>query len=144
MEEEPTDEVVDGGVRPVRMLLTNGRGLEDIEQRDAADIGIRAQGGYERGTWRVVFERTLTTADPEQDIQFVEGAFIPVAFAAWDGSNSERGTKHTLTTWYWLLLKPAAGNTPLLAAVAAFVLVLLAEIWWARNASRKLLTARGA
>ena len=122
---------------PASITLMNGRGFEDIDKRNAADIGIRAKGGYERGTWRVVIKRALTTADPEQDIQFVEGAFIPVAFAAWDGSNSESGSRHTLTTWYWVLLKPASGNTPLLAAVAAFVLVLLAEIWWARSASRK-------
>ncbi|NCF29914.1 MAG: c-type cytochrome [Gammaproteobacteria bacterium] len=122
---------------PASITLVNSRGVEDIENREAADIGIRAQGGYESGTWRVVVRRALTTADPEQDIQFVEGAFIPIAFAAWDGSNSESGTRHTLTTWYWLLLKPAAGNTPLLAALAAFVLVLLAELWWARSASRK-------
>ncbi len=123
---------------PASITLMNSRGFEDIEKRDAADIGIRAQGGYERGTWRVVIKRALTTVDPEQDIQFVEGAFIPVAFAAWDGSNSESGSRHTLTTWYWLLLEPPSGNTPLLAAVAGFVLVLLAEIWWARSASRKV------
>lgn len=121
---------------PASVTVSNGRGIEDIEPRDAAEVGVRAQGSYDAGTWRVAVKRPLTTADPGKDIQFVEGAFIPVAFAAWDGSNSESGTKHTLTTWYWLLLKPASGNTPLLAALAAFVLVLLAEIWWARSASR--------
>ena len=126
---------------PESITLMNSRGIEDVESRDALEAGIRAQGGYERGTWRVVIKRALSTADPAQDIQFVEGAFIPVAFAAWDGSNSESGSRHTLTTWYWLLLKPAAGNTPLLTAVAAFVLVLLAEIWWARSASRKARSA---
>jgi DMSO reductase family type II enzyme heme b subunit len=128
---------------PASITLMNGRGFEDIEKRDAAAVGIRAQDAYERGTWRVVIKRARSTADPEQDIQFVEGAFIPVAFAAWDGSNSESGSRHTLTTWYWLLLKPAADNTPLLTAVAAFVLILLAEIWWARSASRKAGRARG-
>jgi len=126
---------------PASVALMTGRGLEDIETRDAAAVGIRALSGYEAGTWRVVLKRPLTTSDPEKDIQFVEGAFIPVAFAAWDGSNSESGTRHTLTTWYWLLLKPASGNTPLLAALAAFVLVLLAEIAWARSASRKIRSA---
>jgi DMSO reductase family type II enzyme heme b subunit len=126
---------------PASVSLMNSRGIDDVEERDAASLGIQAKGGYERGTWRVVVKRALTTADPEQDIQFVEGAFIPVAFAAWDGSNSESGSRHTLTTWYWLLLKPASGNTPLLAAVAAFVLVLLAEFWWVRSASRKARTA---
>jgi len=122
---------------PASIGLMNSRGFEDIQKRDAADAGVRAQGDYDSGTWRVVITRALTTADAEQDLQFVEGAFIPVAFAAWDGSNSESGTRHTLTTWYWLLLKPAAGNTPLLAAVVAFVLVLLEELWWARGAARK-------
>jgi len=126
---------------PESITLMNSRGIEDVETRDALEAGVRAQGGYERGTWRIVIKRSLSTADPAQDIQFVEGAFIPVAFAAWDGSNSESGSRHTLTTWYWLLLKPAAGNTPLLAAVAAFVLMLLAELWWARSASRKARSA---
>jgi DMSO reductase family type II enzyme heme b subunit len=122
---------------PASISLMNGRGFGDIERRDAAEIGIRAHGSYASGTWRVVIKRALRTAQSGQDIQFIEGAFIPVAFAAWDGSNSETGSAHTLTTWYWLLLKPAAGNTPLLAALAGFVLVLLAEIWWARRASAK-------
>jgi DMSO reductase family type II enzyme heme b subunit len=122
---------------PASISLMNGRGFGDIERRDAAEIGIRAQGSYARGTWRVVIKRALRTAQSGQDIQFIEGAFIPVAFADWDGSNSETGSAHTLTTWYWLLLKPAAGNTPLLAALVGFVLVLLAEIWWARRASAK-------
>jgi DMSO reductase family type II enzyme heme b subunit len=128
---------------PQSITLLNGRGIEDVETRDAAQAGIRAQGTYERGTWRVVVKRGLSAGDPEQDIQFVECAFIPVAFAAWDGSNSESGSRHALTTWYWLLLKPAPGNTPLLAAVAAFVLILLAEIGWARSASRKPEKVRG-
>lgn len=129
---------------PASVTLINSRGIEDVESRNATDIGIQARGAYERGTWRVVFKRALATTDPEQDIQIVEGAFIPVAFFAWDGSNSESGSKRTMTTWYWLLLKPAAGNTPLLAAAAAFILILLAEIWWARSASRKAGTAGDA
>ena len=83
----------------------------------------------------MVIKRPLTTDDPGQDIQFVEGTFIPVAFAAWDGSNAERGSRHTLTTWYWVLLEPPAGATPWLAAVVTFILILVAEVWWARSAS---------
>jgi hypothetical protein len=48
----------------------------------------------------------------EKDIRLAEGRnSFPIAFAAWDGSNnSEKGSRHTMTTWYWLLLKPAAGS----------------------------------
>ena len=40
------------------------------------------------------------------DINFEEGRYIPISFANWDGSNGEAGSKHTLTSWYWLLLPP--------------------------------------
>ena len=40
------------------------------------------------------------------DLRFTEGQFIPVSFANWDGNNAEVGSRHTLTTWYWLLLPP--------------------------------------
>ncbi len=44
------------------------------------------------------------------DIDFAEGQFMPISFANWDGSNGEVGSKHTLSTWYWLLL-PAGRST---------------------------------
>ena len=53
-------------------------------------------------------KRPLTTGD-EKDIQFEVGSFTPVSFANWDGSNGEVGSKHTLTTWNWVLLEPPAG-----------------------------------
>jgi DMSO reductase family type II enzyme heme b subunit len=117
--------------------LLNARGFEDIEKRDANGAGIKAKGTYHNGTWRVVMKRPLTTAEPEKDIQFVEGTFIPLAFAAWDGSNSEKGAKHTMTTWYWLLLKPPMGPKPFVAALAVIALLGVGEFWWIRSASRR-------
>ena len=71
------------------------------------------------------------------DIQFKEGRFTPIAFAAWDGSNGEAGSKHTMTTWYWLLLKPPTGSRPYLAALAVMILIAGAQVWWARGAARR-------
>jgi len=127
---------------PESISLINSRGFGDLQQRDAAAAGIQAKGSYQKGTWRVVMRRALATSDPDQDIQIVEGRFIPMAFAAWDGSNSEAGSRHTLTTWYWLLLKPPASAMPVLSAVAVFVLILLLELWWARSAAQRR-AARG-
>ncbi len=79
--------------------------------------------------------RSLATEAPGQDIQFEEGRFTPIAFAAWDGSNGEGGSKHTMTTWYWLLLKPPAGPRPYLAALAVMILIAGAQVWWARDAA---------
>ena len=81
--------------------------------------------------------RPLAVKTAEDDIQFVAGRFIPVAFAAWDGSNSEKGPKHTMTTWYWLLLEPPTGSKPFVAAFIVFFLIGGAELWWARSAARK-------
>ncbi len=123
--------------KPASATLANARGAREIEKRDPAGIGLRAEGLYKDGAWRVVMRRPLGTGDAETDLQFVEGRFIPVAFAAWDGSNGERGSKHTLTTWYWLLLEPPTGLTPLLAALLVVIVLGAGELWWARSAARR-------
>lgn len=118
---------------PEAISLLNSKGFKEIEKRDAATIGIDAKGLYSEGTWRVVMKRSLTTAEPDKDLQFVSGKFIPIAFAAWDGSNSEKGSKHTMTTWYWLLLKPAASARPLIAALLVIVAIFGLLLFWVRS-----------
>ena len=118
--------------------LLNSKGFKEIEKRDAAGVGLKSKGSYGDGTWRVVITRPLTTSAPDKDIQFSEGRFIPVAFAAWDGSNNgEKGSKHTMTTWYWLLLKPATGAKPLVTALIVMGLFVGGLLWWARSATKK-------
>ena len=118
---------------PERISVMDARGYEDITERDAGAAGIAAAGSYENGTWKVVMRRSLVPADLDHDLQFFEGRFIPIAFAAWDGSNSEVGSKHTLTTWYWLLLKPPADSRPFVAALAVIALLGATFFWWARS-----------
>ena len=122
---------------PQSAQVMNARGFGKIEPRDASVADIQAEGVYRHGTWRVVMTRPLSTADPQQDIQFLEGRFIPIAFAVWDGSNGEAGTKHTLTTWYWLLLASPAGLKPYLGALAVMILIAGVQFFWLRSASRK-------
>ena len=122
---------------PEQTSLINARGIEDIERRDAAGAGVRATGAYQDGTWRVVINRALATANPKQDIQFLEGRFIPLALAAWDGSNGETQSRHTMTSWYWLLLKSPAGSRPLIVALIVILAIIGAEFWWMRSASRR-------
>ncbi|MEN8198392.1 MAG: ethylbenzene dehydrogenase-related protein, partial [Pseudomonadota bacterium] len=117
--------------------LVNAGGLENMEDRDAAAIELTAKGAYDKGTWRVVMTRPLAAGAAETDLQFTEGEFIPVAFSAWDGSNAEAGTKHTLTTWYWLLLEPPTGAKPFIVAIAVMLLIVLGEFWWVRGAAAR-------
>ncbi|MBI5660040.1 MAG: c-type cytochrome [Nitrosomonadales bacterium] len=129
-----------GGTKdaPETASLITSKGFKEIEKRDAKEVGLTAKSGYSDGTWKVLMVRPLATAAKDKDIQFVEGKFIPVAFAAWDGSNnSEKGSKHTMTTWYWLLLKPATGSKPLVTGLVIAALFLGGLLWWARSAGSK-------
>ena len=127
-----------GGVEePESVALIDGRGVKKLKEREDGGAGLRASGTYDKGAWRVLMRRALTTADPDNDLQFMEGKFIPIAFAAWDGSNGEKGTKHTLTTWYWLLLAPSTGAWPLVVALIVAALIAAAELWWLKSASAK-------
>jgi DMSO reductase family type II enzyme heme b subunit len=122
---------------PESLALANATGFASIEKREIGDSGLQAKSSYKDGTWRVLITRNLTTGDAEKDLQFAEGKFIPVAFAAWDGSNSEAGSKHTMTTWYWMLMKPAPSSQPLILGLLVGILLFGGLVWWARGASRK-------
>ena len=122
---------------PESVHLLNAKGFGDVMPREAASVGLQVESSYAKGTWKVMMKRSLTTQDPESDLQFVEGQFIPIAFAAWDGSNSEAGSRHTMTTWYWLLLKPASSSWPWIAALLVALLLGAGEYWWVRSAARR-------
>ncbi|MBC8269408.1 MAG: c-type cytochrome [Rhodospirillaceae bacterium] len=121
---------------PESVSVANATGSENIEERDAANFGLMAKSAYKDGTWRVVMKRPLSTENAQGDLQLVEGRFIPIAFANWDGSNSESGTKHSRTTWYWLLLKPANSAKPYILALIVAGIIFGGLLWWAKAARR--------
>lgn len=124
------------GAAQVTKLL-NATGFKNKEERDASKAGLTTKGVYDKGTWRVVMKRPLATGEKDKDIQFVEGKFTPIAFAAWDGTNGEKGSKHTMTTWYWILLKPKAGMNVYVVPIIIMLVVFGAELLWLRSASKK-------
>lgn len=107
--------------------LLNSRGFAAIEEKNPAMAGLRAYGDYDNGTWRVVFTRPLRTQAAEDDLQFEEDRFIPVAFAVWDGSNGDKGSRHVMTTWQKLQLSRGRGAGRFLWPVAAVIAVFAAE-----------------
>lgn len=123
------------GAQPTFKLM-NSKGLKEREQRDPASAGLKAVGSYSNGTWRVVMKRPLKTGDAEKDIQFEEGKFIPVAFAAWDGSNGEKGPKHEMTTWVWMFMQPKSGASIYIWPVIIALIILGAELIWLKTARK--------
>ncbi len=122
---------------PESVALLDAMGIAEQEARDAAASGLTAKGSYKDGTWRVVMTRSLSTEAADKDLQFEEGRFVPIAFFAWDGSNSEVGTASSMTTWYWLQLKPSAGAKPMIAGIIVAVLIGGILLWWGRSAAAK-------
>ncbi len=118
----------------VAVIDAEGIGSQELRESTA---GFTATGLYKAGSWRTVMTRPLRTDSAEQDLQFEEGRFVPIAFFAWDGSNGETGTRHAMTTWYWLLLKPSTGAKPIIFAVVATLLIGGVLIWWARSAAAR-------
>ncbi len=91
---------------PQSAALLDGAGPDVFLKRRQGAGDLVATGDWADGRWRVLLRRKR---HPEgADVQIADGRFIPIAFAHWDGSNGETGPRHTLTTWYWLLLPPPA------------------------------------
>lgn len=90
--------------QPAMSTLIDASGPDSkLEFRRKSDLETTAS--WKNGQWKVMFTRPRNS-EKTNDVQFEEGQFIPLSFANWDGSNGEKGSKHTLTTWYWLVLPP--------------------------------------
>lgn len=128
--------VGEGKDTPQQVKLITAKGIKEVEDRDAAKAGLTAKGIYEKGTWRVVMKRSLSTPEKDKDIQFVEGKFTPIAFKAWDGTNGEKDYQHAMTTWYWILLKPKAGLDVYFIPLLVMAIIAGGEFLWLRSASK--------
>lgn len=90
---------------PERVAVLDAAGPDRPPAPREGTGSLTAVGAWRDGRWRVVFARALDTEDP-RDLWFEPGRYIPIAFANWDGWAGQRGARHTLTPWYWLLLPP--------------------------------------
>ncbi len=93
---------------------------------------VSAKGVYEKGRWQVVFKGPLKREWKGGGAQ----RFVPVAFALWDGSNGEKGGRHTMTGWNNLALGGGEGGSPYAWAAGAVAVVFILELLWLRGARR--------
>jgi len=101
-----------GGVEPKANELTmllDASGPDKKLQPRPDDHSLEASARWQDGKWQVLMTRPRKGKGG--DLSFEEGQFIPISFANWDGSNGEVGSRHTLTTWYWLVLPPELDMT---------------------------------
>lgn len=107
----------------VEKLLAEGFGTigsVGTDGQDAVGSGVWKDGG-----WTVV----ISVPRAQEQFAFEPGRTIPLAFAAWDGSKSERGGEKAVSTWYFLTLEQPLGTIAYAGPVLAFAGVLAAQTW---------------
>ena len=65
---------------------------------------VQGRGLWRDGSWSVVFKRSLTTEDQQQDSQF-SGPKHSVSFAVWDGDQDDRGSRKSISEWVKLQIQ---------------------------------------
>ena len=126
---------VDPEKPPMTALIDASGPDKPLEFREDSDL--EAMGRWRDGQWKVLFKRPRFPGSGD-DVGFEEGRFIPVAFANWDGNNGEIGSRHTLTTWYWVVLPPDADMLRVIGIpMALALLVFLGLLWLVRTQRRR-------
>lgn len=103
-------------------IEATARGMTRIEPLPAASQSLAWDATFDQGEWRVVLRRALATQDTANQLQFRTGQAIPMALFAWDGSNSEEGTRGSIGTWYFIYLDQPTPRTVYATPVVAMVL----------------------
>lgn len=99
---------------PVENLVAGGFG--NLTSQPVDRQNVQGYGEWNDGVWRVIFSRSLLSAESE-DVSLTADQVYSVAFAAWDGENDERnGTK---STSQWVSLQLGGAQTTASAADAA-------------------------
>ena len=120
----------------------NGKGFKKplVPQATSDVSGV---GHWKDGRWRVVFTRPLITEDKANDVQFLTNKNIPIAFAAWNGANSESGSQHSVAPWYYVVLTTSTPISVYAYAVIGVIMVAGGELWfigWLRRSRRRTTT----
>ena len=123
------------GERSVEEAIARGWNLPPkAEPKNRQQASAKAD--WNQGRWRVVITRPRITED-RNDIQFVEGKFIPLAVNAWDGSNGEHGLIMSLSTWQFVLLQAPVPFIVYFYALLGVVLTGGLGYWLMRKAENE-------
>ncbi|MFN3532082.1 MAG: ethylbenzene dehydrogenase-related protein [Candidatus Brocadia sp.] len=118
------------GTEPGIVSEMNAKGFKSITIQPPESQNVTGKGIYQNGRWKVVLKRTLKTEDAKGDIQFEIGKLIPVAFAVWDGSNSDVAGQKSISAWYYVMLEKPVPKTVFAYVLVAIVMGASVEMWF--------------
>ena len=101
-----------------------GKGFNAVSTQAEQSQTVTSSVTYDDGRYTMYLRRSLKTEDTRSDVQFEAGSFTPIAFSAWDGDRGEVGNRRSMTTWYWLYLRPPLPETVNTYPPFAFFLTL--------------------
>lgn len=96
---------------PALTMMFDGSGVDQKLEPRTDDHSVSASGRWVNGRWRVMMTRSRHASNPK-DLDFSDESQIPVSFASWDGSNAESGSRHMLSSWYWVSLSETGRPDP--------------------------------
>lgn len=99
-------------------VLVNAKGFD----KNAVNEKFSAEARYHEGRWRVLMKKEFNEGG------ILPGEFQPIAFAVWDGSNGEAGSKHTLTAWHWFTIEKKQGYKRFMMPGFIALIVAAAEL----------------
>jgi len=108
-----------------------GSGAGKVTPEAGAAVQATGQTVYDAGQYRAVIRRPLTTADAT-DFAFRPGAFFPIAFWVWDGSEGDEGAKAAMSAWYYARLEPPGSKRQFVIPPIAMLLTGAVELGLAR------------
>lgn len=81
----------------------NAAGFGSFKSQPVAQQNVEGKGVWHDGFWNVVFIRDLKSKDAD-DVKFVAGKPVPIAFAIWNGEQHDRNGRKMVSNWYQLIL----------------------------------------
>jgi len=114
----------------------NAHGFKTLQAQDQAQQNVTGKSVWKDGVWRVTMVRSLT--DPyAEDVQFMPGKFVQIAFAAWDEANREQGAQKAVTSWWWFFIEPPPNRMILVYTGLVIIGVVIVEAAVVRRIRRK-------
>ena len=90
---------------PMEAVEMNATGIEHLSEQNASGQGLSSKAVFRYGRYSLVIKRKLTTPEQQDDVQFVSGQTVPIAFNVWNGTAGETGSQKAISSWFELVLE---------------------------------------
>lgn len=87
----------------------NAWGFGSFKSQPVKQQNVTGRGIWHDGSWSVLFVRDLKSKDAD-DVKFVPGKPVPVAFAIWNGEQGDRNGRKMVSNWFQLVFDEARGT----------------------------------